>query len=36
MKKDKKHTKKLKWKKAKSLIDSGSWEIFTYSGGLKI
>jgi peptide deformylase len=35
MKKDKKHTKKLKWKKAKSLIDSGSWEIFTYSGGLK-
>jgi peptide deformylase len=36
MKKDKKHTKKLKWKKAKPLIDSGSWEIFTYSGGLKI
>ena len=30
--KDKKQTKKLKWKKAQPLINSGDWEIFTYLG----
>ena len=28
--KDKKQTRKLKWKKAKPLIDTGDWELFTW------
>ena len=27
--KDKNCTQKLKWKKAKPLIDAGGWELFT-------
>ena len=28
--KDKKQTRKLKWKKAQLLINSGDWEMFTF------